>query len=384
MNSLRSPASANSLFSCRPTRGLISRAGIIPISYTQDAIGPIARTVKDVATALTVMASVGYDPDDNTTALIPPSSVNVDYAAAMSQVSSLSGMRFGLIEGFFNRTASNETTPVNDAMDAIVSTLTSAGATVVTINDTTTYNATAQSANFDVQQYEYRQELSDYLADPSLGGVHPKSMPELYASGKFLVIPSQYAYVNNALVSSTDNNTVGGNYATTKLGIQNLTSALQSTFTANNLDAVIYPEQKNLVVKVGAPSQAGRNGILGAVTGSAVVTIPIGFSRPDDSAPIGVRLRLTIVYRPSSRTQRIYQARILSENYRPAVFYEHLRLYRLLLLDIVTFLCWMAPRDSYRCGTLNVARPRLMILTTPSPRINPLAKTITGVSSLRR
>ena len=43
VNSLRSPASANSLFSVRPTRGLISRTGIIPISYTQDAIGPIAR-----------------------------------------------------------------------------------------------------------------------------------------------------------------------------------------------------------------------------------------------------------------------------------------------------------------------------------------------------
>lgn len=66
VNSLRSPASANSLFSCRPTRGLISRNGIIPISYTQDTIGPIARCVDDVAIALTVMASVGFDAQDNT------------------------------------------------------------------------------------------------------------------------------------------------------------------------------------------------------------------------------------------------------------------------------------------------------------------------------
>ena len=58
VNSLRNPASANSLFSVRPTRGLISRAGIIPISYTQDAIGAITRTVEDLAVALTVMASV--------------------------------------------------------------------------------------------------------------------------------------------------------------------------------------------------------------------------------------------------------------------------------------------------------------------------------------
>lgn len=66
MNSLRSPASANSLFSCRPTRGLVSRSGIIPVSYTQDAIGPIARCVYDVAAALTVMADVGIDTADNT------------------------------------------------------------------------------------------------------------------------------------------------------------------------------------------------------------------------------------------------------------------------------------------------------------------------------
>lgn len=66
MNSLRSPASANSLFSCRPTRGLVSRSGIIPLSYTQDAIGPIARCVYDLAAALTVMAGVGIDAADNT------------------------------------------------------------------------------------------------------------------------------------------------------------------------------------------------------------------------------------------------------------------------------------------------------------------------------
>lgn len=70
VNSLRSPASANSLFSCRPTRGLISRNGIIPVSYTQDAIGPIARCVTDVATALTVMARVGFDALDNAVYLL--------------------------------------------------------------------------------------------------------------------------------------------------------------------------------------------------------------------------------------------------------------------------------------------------------------------------
>ena len=236
VNSLRSPASANSLFSVRPTRGLISRTGIIPISYTQDAIGPIARNVEDLAVALTVMASVGYDPSDNVTALIPSSSIGKDYSAALYG-GSLQGMRFGLIEGFFNRTASNETTPVNNALVAMVTALTAAGATVIPINETI-YNSTALSNAYDVQKLEFRQEMDAYLARPSLQGSHPSTLNQLYSSGKFLVIPSQYSFVNTSLVSSTSNAT----YPSIKLGIQNLTTALENTFKSNTLDALIYPE----------------------------------------------------------------------------------------------------------------------------------------------
>ena len=67
VNSIRSPSSANSLLGIRPTRGLISRAGVIPVSFTQDAAGPLARTVADATVMLDVMA--GYDPDDPVTAL---------------------------------------------------------------------------------------------------------------------------------------------------------------------------------------------------------------------------------------------------------------------------------------------------------------------------
>ena len=292
VNSLRSPASANNLFSFRPTRGLISRAGVIPISFTQDTVGAIGRSVGDLAKALTVMASVGYDPNDNATALVPESSIGVDYSAAIYGAG-LSGMRFGLLEGFFNRTATNETTPVNDAMASLVSILTGAGANVVLINNTV-YNATEISALYDVQQDEYREMLTAYLARPSLQGLHPSSMPDLYASGEFLVIPSQYSYVNTALISSTSNAT----YARKQHGIRNLTTTLETTFKQYGLDAIIYPEQKNLVVKVGLPSQSGRNGILAALTGSPVVTTPIGFSPPTDTAPIGIPIGMEVLGLP--------------------------------------------------------------------------------------
>lgn len=124
-------------------------------------------------------------------------------------------------------------------------------------------------------------------------------MLALYASGEFLVIPSQYSYVNTALISSTGNAT----YAAKQYGIHNLTTTLDTTFKQHSLDALIYPEQKNLVVKIGSPSQSGRNGILAALTSSPVVTVPIGFSPPTETAPIGVPIGIEILGAPWSETK---------------------------------------------------------------------------------
>ncbi len=297
VNSLRSPASANSLFSFRPTRGLISRTGVIPISFTQDTIGAMGRSLPDIATALTVMASVGYDDSDNATANIPSSVIGIDYAAslAISTIAPLKGLRIGVLQGFFNSTGANETTPVNEAMSKVELLLTSSGAILINIMDSSTYNATAISVNLDVQQFEYREFLSNYLSSPNLTGPRPTSMPDLYLNtSDFLVIPSQYAHLQDALHSST----ADSSYFTKQADIKNLTTALHSLFSVNSLDAIIYPEQKNLVVPIGSPSQSGRNGILAALTGSPVITIPIGFSDATDTAEIGVPIGMEILGMP--------------------------------------------------------------------------------------
>ena len=86
VNSLRSPASSNSIWSLRATWGLVDRTGVVPISYTQDVIGPIARSVSDLAVALTVMASAAADGSDqatdNATAVVPASVRGTDYTRA--------------------------------------------------------------------------------------------------------------------------------------------------------------------------------------------------------------------------------------------------------------------------------------------------------------
>ncbi|KAK8879427.1 amidase signature enzyme [Apiospora arundinis] len=325
VNSLRSPASANGLVSVRPTWGLISRAGVIPVSYTQDVVGPMARNVKDLAVALTVMASVGYDEGDNATALSRTSSLSggttatndyTDYSASLYG-GSLTGLRLGVFDGFFNHTDSAETTPVNNAMSYMMDFLRSAGVEIINITEPI-YNATAL-AKLDVQTAEFREMLNTYLAGPSVQSDHstgvPSSFDELYTSsgGGFLVIPSQYDYINTALVSSTSN----ASHATNKVGIQNLALALHASFARDDLDAIIYPEQKNLVVKLGAPSQSGRNGILAALTGSPVVTVPIGFSPASENgtAPIGVPIGMEILGQPFTEGKLLNIAAHITREY---------------------------------------------------------------------
>lgn len=176
------------------------------------------------------------------------------------------------------------------------------------INETV-YNAAAISSALDVQAYEYRELLNEYLAGSDLTGDNPATFEELYTSGKFLVIPSQYSFVNSSLVSSTSN----ASYFTAQRGIQNLANTLQKTFSANKLDALIYPEQKNLVVKTGSPSQSGRNGILAALTGSPVVVVPAGFSAPSSDAPIGVPVGMEILGLPWSEGRLLSIAQQISE-----------------------------------------------------------------------
>ncbi|KAL2172639.1 hypothetical protein VTG60DRAFT_4759 [Thermothelomyces hinnuleus] len=308
VNSLRSPASANALFSFRPTRGLISRAGVIPVSYTQDAVGAMARNPKDLAVALTVMASVGYDPQDNVTALAPPEARHRDYAATLQlDRNGLEGLRLGLLNGFFNHTASPETTPVNDIMASMLSKLAAAGAEIVNITDR--FPSTLSVAKLDVQAFEFREALDSYLEAAALS--HPASFGELYSSGggEFLVIPAQHRFINRAASSSTTDVA----YLDALHRIRNLTLELRATFATHRLDAIIYPEQQNLVVKVGSPSQSGRNGILAALTGHPVVCVPAGRSSPSDDAPLGVPIGMEILGRPWSEDLLLSIASRISE-----------------------------------------------------------------------
>jgi Asp-tRNA(Asn)/Glu-tRNA(Gln) amidotransferase A subunit family amidase len=203
---------------------------------------------------------------------------------------------------------SDETTPVNDVMADIVSKLKAAGVEVVNITDGV-YDA-LEIAKLDVQAFEFREQLDSYLAAAgSENSSSPISFKELYRTGKFLVISAQYQFIRRASHLSTSD----PEYLKTLRKIQDLKGTLANTFTSNNLDAIIYPQQKNLVVKVGSPSQSGRNGILAALTNYPVVCVPAGFSPPSLDAPVGVPVGMEILGRPWSEDRLLDIARHINE-----------------------------------------------------------------------
>lgn len=95
--------------------------------------------------------------------------------------------------------------------------------------------------------------------------------------------------------------------------MQNLTTVLSTTFASNKLDAIIYPEQRNLVVKIGSLAQSGRNGILAVLTGFPVVTVPAGFSPPTGDAPIGIPIGMEILGLPWSESKLLNIAAHISD-----------------------------------------------------------------------
>lgn len=168
--SIMSPASANGIVGVKPTVGLVSRAGIIPIAASQDTAGPMTRTVRDAALVLAAIA--GPDVRDEATTHIPPELTAALQAPAAAHA--LRGARIGVVRGPFGFHAR-----MDPMLSALVATLRAAGAEVidpVKIPTLGTFNA-AQSI---VLSYEFKDGLNRYLAEP--GRMTPlKSLADLIA-----------------------------------------------------------------------------------------------------------------------------------------------------------------------------------------------------------
>jgi len=154
------PSSANGVVGIKPTLGLVSRAGIIPIAHSQDTAGPMARTVRDAAILLGAIA--GVDPRDSATSASSGRG-QADYTQFLD-ASGLRGARIGVVRKHFG---------FNDAVDALMTSaidvMKQQGAVIVDPVEIVT-EGKFDDSEFDVLLYEFKADLNAYLA-----GLGPKA-----------------------------------------------------------------------------------------------------------------------------------------------------------------------------------------------------------------
>jgi amidase len=167
------PANANGVVGIKPTVGLTSRAGVVPISHTQDTVGPHGRTVADAAAALGVIQSRRFDGRDPATGGVPlgwqgtgrtrPQVIPTDYTQFVNP-NGLHGARLGLTSAGLNGFDPNVPTPpaVLAAFEAAVSALTTAGATVIDL-DAAGFTFPPANGELLVLLYDFRNDAQAYF-----------------------------------------------------------------------------------------------------------------------------------------------------------------------------------------------------------------------------
>jgi amidase len=167
------PANANGVVGIKPTVGLTSRAGVVPISHTQDTVGAHGRTVADAATALGVIQSRTSDGRDPATSGVPlgwqgtgrarPTNIPTDYTQFVNP-NGLQGARLGVtrvgLGGFDPLVPTPQ--PVLDAFEAAVTALTTAGATVIDL-DAGGFTFASADGETMVLLYDFRDDVAAYF-----------------------------------------------------------------------------------------------------------------------------------------------------------------------------------------------------------------------------
>ena len=270
--SIRIPSSHNNLTGLRPTRGLSSRGGVIPLSHTQDVAGPIARSVRDVARLLD--ATVGADPDDAVTQLgaghIPRS--YVDGLATAT----LKGTRVGVLKELFGDTPDD--TEVTTIVDAATARMRAAGAEIVNIAVPGLAELMRSSSVIDA---EFKFDLADYLAAHATSPV--KSLGDIMSRGLYHVDLDVNFRRRNA-IASRDTDT----YRASLAKQTELADATLAAMDAAGVSFVVYPPIRRKAALIGEPQPGGNNCQLSASTGFPALVVPAGFT--PDGLPVGIEM----------------------------------------------------------------------------------------------
>jgi amidase len=265
------PSGANSLVGLKPTVGLVSRAGIIPIAHSQDTAGPMCRTVTDAAILLGALA--GADRGDPATAAAP--AVVPDYTTALDP-NGLKGARIGVARAVFGSPEGDRI--VNAALDV----LKAQGAVLidpVEIPHLKDYG----DQEFTVLLYEFKADLNAYLAGLGAAGAM-KTLADLIAFNDQHKQTEMPYFGQETFTQAQEKGPLSDDaYVEALAHCRRMSRAegVDLAFAKDKLDAIVAPTGGPawLIDLVnGDCSGAGGNSSIAAVPGYPTITVPAGYS----------------------------------------------------------------------------------------------------------
>ncbi|KZP17361.1 amidase signature enzyme [Athelia psychrophila] len=260
------PASVNNIVGLKPTVGLTSRAGVIPISSHQDSVGPMARTVEDVAILLSVIA--GHDELDPAT-MNQPQPV-LDYRKALD-ASALRGARFGVPRKF-----QSYDEPVDIAFDQAIELIRAHGGVVVDPAEFPDAEEILESCNEAiVLDTDFKIGISKYLSELKEVPTGVKTLADLINfnnahADQELILPF---YANQSQLIAADATVVDEKYHAALAANADLgrTRGIDATLKKYTLDAILLPTAENATTPP-------------AIAGYPIISVPLGF-QPEDIVP---------------------------------------------------------------------------------------------------
>ena len=247
-SSVRGPASVNGIVGMKPTTGLLSRSGIVPLSLSLDTAGPMARSVYDVAVGLSVMAAV--DARDPIT-LKSEGKIARDYTVFLKK-GALKGKRIGIARDFNGKDAA-----VDAVFEQALASLRKLGATTIDFNYPRYMLEGRQDAFNTVVQAEFKAQIADYLK-ANTGPKYPKTLDDLarLANDPKTQYPSPqkaYAlqYSANTALSLDDPVYI----AAKREGFAMVKAAVDAVIKKYDLDAIVYLSSPMAAAMIEPPAQ---------------------------------------------------------------------------------------------------------------------------------
>ncbi|HEY6051406.1 MAG TPA: amidase [Thermoanaerobaculia bacterium] len=279
--SIVSPSNNCSLVGIKPTLGLVSRTGIIPIAHSQDTAGPMARTVADAAVLLSALA--GADPADGATRDSAGHS-HPDYTKFL-QAGGLAGLRIGVPrKGLFGQNAH-----ADRLVEAAISDLKKLGAEIVDPADIATVGETDKT-EFEVLLYEFKADLNAYLAGLPAAPGRPRTLADLIAFNDKNRDREMPFFGQEIFLQAEKKGPLTDKVYRNALAKDLLLSrkdGIDKTMDRHRLDALVAPTSGPacLIDLVDGDYGPGGSSTLPAVAGYPHVTVPAGYAF---GLPVGV------------------------------------------------------------------------------------------------